>query len=331
MAEALLRRSLLGQAASAAVLAGCATRARVVVNLAGPQPEDQAALDTGADMAWRMTVPVQLNDEGPFNFVVDTGANHSVLSHEIAGALNLPPGRPAAVHGIAGVEQAPTALVDTLSVGQLLSRRVRTPLLPRSRLGAEGLLGVDVLKDREVILDFEQKRFLVGASRPYAMAGADVGRLRQSAPLSDVVVVKARYRFGQLIIIDADVGGQPVTAFLDSGSQNTVGNLALGRALNLFSHDRRMERTEVQLISATGQTATGELLPIPPLRLGGLRIGQMSAVFADLHIFALWGLISRPAILIGIDVMRHFRAIEIDYGQRQVSFRLPGESPRPGR
>ena len=43
---------------------------------------------------------------------------------------------------------------------------------------------------------------------------------------SDRFVVPAKYRFGQLIIIGADVAGRAVTAFLDSGSQSTVGNLA---------------------------------------------------------------------------------------------------------
>ena len=46
-------------------------------------------------------------------------------------------------------------------------------------------------------------------------------------------------------------------------------------------------------------------------------------MFADLHIFKLWDLADRPAILIGIDVMRYFEAIELDYGLRRVVLRTP--------
>lgn len=102
-----------------------------------------------------MTVPVRLNGEGPFEFVVDTGANHSVLAAELAGPLGLPAGAAAAVHGIGGVEAAATVTINRLTVGSVTSRRVRMPLLAQARLGAQGLLGVDALKNRRVALDFE--------------------------------------------------------------------------------------------------------------------------------------------------------------------------------
>lgn len=144
-----------------------------------------------------------------------------------------------------------------------------------------------------------------------------------------MVVVPARQRFGQLIIIDADVGGQAVTAFLsDSGSQNTVGNLALRDAILGAGPERTVQTLQVRLMSATGQTAAGELAPLPPLRVGGLRMGGLSAVFADLHVFDIWDLKAQPAILIGIDVMRHFQSIELDFGRKLVTFRTRPSSLR---
>ncbi|HMO42340.1 MAG TPA: retropepsin-like aspartic protease, partial [Phenylobacterium sp.] len=111
----------------------------VMVNLA--ELGAGADLTTGADRARRMTAPVTLNGLGPYAFVVDTDANHSVLALDLADALSLPRGRPELVHGIAGAEPAETALIDRLNVGQITARRVRTPLLERARLGVDGLLG----------------------------------------------------------------------------------------------------------------------------------------------------------------------------------------------
>lgn len=304
----------------------------MLVNLADlqppqPIPPDEAELATGSDPAARVTAPVLINGKGPFEFVVDTGANHSVLASEVAAPLDLPSAGRAGVHGIAGVEPAETVFVRALTIGNLTSRRLRAPLLPRSRLGADGLLGVDVLKNRRVLINFEKNELRIGSSRdPSILVGVPSGRLA-NRPDPSLVVVPARQRFGQLIIIDADVGGRPVTAFLDSGSQNTVGNLALGR---LLSGDPVLasQKTLVQLISVTGQTVSGELYPIPPLRMGGLRLGNMSAVFADLHVFDIWDLKATPSILVGVDVMRHFRSIELDFGGKKVIFQTgPGAKP----
>jgi hypothetical protein len=74
----------------------------------------------------------------------------------------------------------------------------------------------------------------------------------------------------------------------------------------------------------------GEFAPLPTLRLGGLAVNQVMGIFADLHIFDLWKLSDRPAILVGIDVLRHFRGVTLDFGRRQVIFipPLPGARRR---
>ncbi len=145
---------------------------------------------------------------------------------------------------------------------------------------------------------------------------------------SDRFVVPAKYRFGQLIIIGADVAGRAVTAFLDSGSQSTVGNLALRRVVLGDDADPRRRRYEVPLLSATGQTAQGELVAMPLLKIGGIRITGLPAVFADLHVFDIWDLAKRPSILMGIDMMQQFDAIQLDYGRRQVVFYPPAQPRR---
>lgn len=332
----------------AAATAGCVSVQRyrdqmVQVNLAGqpalsppiatPTPtDDGVALQTSFDTVQRMTVPTFVDKGGPYTFVVDTGANHSVMAAELAGALRLPSAGRAAIHGIAGVDPAETVMVNRLTVGGLRSRRIRMPLLPRHHLGAEGLLGVNVLEKRRVKLDFRNNLFSIAPSAQGS--GADLRargtRLPKAAPDPSIVIVPARQRFGQLTIVDAEVNGVPVTAFLDSGAETTVGNLALRDAVVTREPGLRAQMVVVQLVSATGQTVSGELARIPPLRLGGLRIGNLSCVFADLHTFRIWDLLAQPAILVGVDVMRHFDSIELDFGRSLVAFRTPAQpTPSP--
>lgn len=134
------------------------------------------------------------------------------------------------------------------------------------------------------------------------------------------IPVSAAYRDGQLVILDAQVADVRVAAFVDSGAQVTVGNLALRDAVVRTHPDFGPRLAPVPLISATGQTARGEFAPLPRLRLGGMQIDSIVGVFAQLHIFDLWRLSDRPAILIGIDVLRHFKDVTLDFGRRVVIF-----------
>jgi predicted aspartyl protease len=338
MSIPISRRAIVAGLACAPA-AGCASfrerhRPVVQVNLADrpldslpPPPaqtsDDGTSLKTSFDTVQRMTVPVFINRSGPYNFVVDTGANHSVMAIERASELNLPSAGRADIHGIAGVDPADTVMVSSLSVGQVNSRRIRMPLLPRADLGAEGLLGVNVLTNRRVKLNFADNSFSISPSSPGSAEWGSLGsRLsRQGEP--GVFVVPARQRFGQLTIVDAEFEGVRVTAFLDSGAETTVANLACRDAILAREPWRASQFLPVEIISATGQSVTGQLSRIPPLRLGGLKIGNLLCVFADLHTFRIWDLQDRPAILVGVDVMRQFEAVELDFGRSEVTFRYP--------
>jgi hypothetical protein len=331
------RRTVLTGAAAtglAALAAACATGARdegVQVNLAtgaglpppppGARPgEADGAVRAGVDAVRRMTVEVGVEGAGPYRFVVDTGANRSVLSAEIAESLGLRPQGQTLVYGIAGSLPSSWVWVERLTIGDVVSRRVRMPILPRRYLGADGLIGVDVLSNRRAIMDFERERFAVYGSNSQ-LSQRERAAPRVSRPSRGEVIVPARHRFGQLTIVDAEMGGVGLTAFLDSGAEITVGNRALLRAVRRRPGLLGPALLRLELVSATGQLVTGELATAPPLRLGGLHLANLSCVFADLHTFEIWQLMERPAILIGVDVMRHFNAIELDFGKRNVTFR----------
>jgi len=327
-------------ACAPAILSACAgprRRPLVSINLLDtgptspqPRPDAGAQLETAFDQARRMTVPVFLNGQGPFGFVVDTGANRTVVATEVAAACGLPASGQVEVHGIAGAQPANLAAVHKLSVGSVTSTGLAMPMLPRAQLGADGLLGVDILRGRQMRLDFLRNRFEIAASGLGAAVGeGSNSRIRSAlAPIQ----VSATYRYGQLVILDSQVANVAVSAFIDSGAQVTVGNHVLRDAVAHSHPEFGVRLAPIPLISATGQTAIGEFAPLPTLRLGGMQIDEVIGIFADLHIFDLWKLNDRPAILIGIDVLRHFQDVTLDFGRREVIFTPapPGaRKPRP--
>ena len=139
-------------------------------------------LDTALDEIDRMTVEVFINEKGPFNFVVDTGADRSALSIPLAAKLGLDRGRDVMLHGVGGSALTPTAKVALMVAGDSRMKDSELPVLPPERLGVDGLLGVDMLENRNVIMDFHKKRLEV--RRSTALSGAFPG-VREVSVLAD--------------------------------------------------------------------------------------------------------------------------------------------------
>ncbi len=269
------------------------------------------SLQAVADIYKRMTAPLRVNDEGPFAFVVDTGANQSVISESLATRLRLPRGPEAALNGVAGEQSAPTTYAR-LGLGRHIERNTRLFVLPDRGIGGEGMLGLDGLDGQTLTLDFAHEILRIAPAEEKLAREFDL-------------TVKATERDGQLTLVDADLSGIPITAFIDSGAQNTIGNMAL-RA-HAFGLESAKLWAPTDVISVTGQTIPAEMADLPNLRLGGLRMPNWPVAFADLHTFKMWDLIDRPALLVGVDVLTRFQVVTLDFRRREVRFRL-AEDPR---
>src|SRR3546814_8617673 len=62
------------------------------------------------DAQARMTVPVSIGTTGPYNFIVDTGSERSVVSRELAGQLNLAAGPSVRMTAITGASTVGTEI-----------------------------------------------------------------------------------------------------------------------------------------------------------------------------------------------------------------------------
>jgi predicted aspartyl protease len=271
-------------------------------------PAKPDAVTAGRDTFDRMTVPVMVNGQGPFPFVIDTGADRTVISAELAATLGLNPGDPVVLNDVSGVGLTPTAIIPKLAVGVRELRDVDAPTLAAANLGAMGLLGIDSLRDQRMVMDFHARRMTVEASKPEHYG-------------ADVIVVHATRRLGQLVLVDASIGGEPILVILDSGAQNTIGNLALRDLIGRWHGGQ--QGLPVDVISVSGRTIPAHFASLPNLRIGGIALHNVPIAFADLHTFSEFDLNGQPAILLGMDVLRHFDRVAVDFGRKQVSFRFP--------
>jgi predicted aspartyl protease len=285
--------------------------------------ETPTQLGTGRDGFEHMLAPVTVNGQGPFQFLMDTGANTSCISRDLAKRLALKATEPARVHTVVGVRERPGVMIETLRVGERSRRAVRAASLPLEP-GIDGVLGVDWLKGQRLELGFKARSLAITRSKTDHSG-------------EGVAVVPARRSQGQLTIVDADLGGRRISAMIDSGSQMTICNTALRALVADFNH--RSQRDDaynrVNLETLVGESFSGELIYLPFLRLGGLQMGNVPAVWADMHVFDLWGLKEIPALVLGMDLLAQFDTVSLDFGRSQVRFDLsqvqlnPGGAARP--
>ncbi|HEY2483371.1 MAG TPA: aspartyl protease family protein [Caulobacteraceae bacterium] len=265
------------------------------------------SLSTVADIYRRMNVPIRVNGAGPFGFVVDTGANQSVISTALANRLGLAAGPPAPINGVAGVEIAPTTRAH-LGIGRRILPEQTLSVLPASGIGGDGMLGMDSIGDAALTLDFARRDMRI-----------ETGRAGWRDP--DAVALKATRRDGQLTLVDAYLSGVPLLALIDSGAENTIGNMAL-RA-NALVRDRGSVWKQTPIISSTGQMIMAEMADLPNLRVGALRLSYWPVAFADLHTFQMWNMTETPAILLGVDILSRFQSVCLDFARAEVRLCLP--------
>jgi predicted aspartyl protease len=255
----------------------------------------------------RMTVPVRVAGRGPYRFLVDTGADRTAISRELATALNLENADGAIMHTVTGASQVITANVPLLDIAAKQVRNVEAPLLEATNIGADGILGLDSLRSQRILFDFKKGILTIVPS------SANDGSLRDS------IVVTGRIKNGRLILAGAWANNRKLTVIVDTGAQVSVGNAALRRML--MNPTRGSKPVELQ--SVTGDRIDGQYALVREFDVGGVHLNDLPIVFADSRLFKQLGLENEPALLLGMNALRGFEKVSIDFANRKLRVVLP--------
>lgn len=270
-----------------------------------PKPQDLLlACPTTRDYVGRVVAAVMVNGKGPFRFIIDTGANHSMVSPQLASALGLATsaGRSLQVAGVTGTAVVPSVPIESMRAGALSIAHSEVPVIWSPIMtGADGILGAAGLAEDSLLVDFRHNTVTIRAS------GTD------AIPLG-YARVRARRLSSGLLSAPGTVGNVPVDAIIDTGSAQTLGNMALYRAL----YGKPDARDRARVYGVTKQVQPGDVQIVPTVDLGAIRIGNAVLVFGDLPIFKVWGLTAHPAIILGMDVLGTVDAFSIDFNHAQI-------------
>jgi Aspartyl protease len=281
------------------------------------------ACPTTLDHIGRVVVPVLVDGRGPFRFVIDTGASHSTISPRLVRTLGLTMSKVPLIdlEGVTGSAAVPAVTIKSLRAGALVIRDQAVPVLSTPMMaGADGILGIAGIPNVTLQVDFEHNRVRIARQ-----LSPDV-RFDDSRAHTQAVA-------GGLMAIPAYVGGLRVLAIIDTGSERSLGNAALRAALHLASSPGRLEPVTA-VYGATQQVEMGRLVNSPIISVGPLRIAGVSLIYGRFHIFKVWGLEHRPAMILGMDVLGTVAALGFDFprhdlfvaGVRRSPHRFPGGS-----
>ena len=272
---------------------------------------DAEQIAIAQDRLDRMTVSVRIDKGGPYEFIIDTASQRTILSKEIAGALALDIEDEVTIVALAGSTVVQTVFVPSLTLGKRSYDGLVSPTFRSVNIGADGVLGLDSLQGQRILFDFLARNISVeDTSEPLK------SRSRRE------IVVTARRRSGQLIFTNATIAGVKTSVIIDTGGELSIGNKALQRRLRLKSS----AMVQTNLVDVTGRSVKADYGIAEELLIGRARFGIIPIAFADIAPFKALKLDKKPALFLGMAALRKFDRVAIDFANRKIYFLIPKDA-----
>lgn len=245
---------------------------------------------------------VSINGQGPFRFLIDTGATQTVLTPKVATKLGLQKIATNIMFGVggAGKVESPIYRADSLKVGDVTVKdlplgTIANPLL---ELFLDGILGPTLLADFLITMDYPRNQI----------------ELSRKAPEGGTVI--PAWFLSGLLLIPADVNGKYKGNFLiDTGADSTL--LAYSMANNLGVNKNTPGAALDLPIGGIGGL-DDEVLVVPSVNL---KTPFESRQFEKMMAIELKGMSSliqtELSGVIGYDMLKSYR-VTLDYHKAEI-------------
>lgn len=253
-------------------------------------------------------VPVCLSGQGPYPFILDTGAAHSLVDRSLADRLHLAvTGEKAHATGVACTAAAGRVQVADWSVGQVPLRAQTLTSLSMAGSpggpGIAGLLGSDVWsRFGQFRLDYRQGRLTLPGPEQAVAPSVAAAPAAVSDPAAAAVPMKIVHSDTEtLALVPVTFGSHDSMMFvLDTGSSTSVVDRAVAQRLSLAPMGPAQHVAGVSCATTT-----------QPVHVDAWRVGAVALPAQNLDGIAL----AIPGLtgLLGSDVLYRFGTITVDY------------------
>lgn len=265
------------------------------------------------------TVDLMINGQGPYQFIVDTGATLTAVFENITEQQAFAPAEEPEkrVLGIVGAQALPAINMGEIDVGGLKMANHTGVVIPDwdgEGPKPQGVLGLDFLSKYTVLFDASRRRieFYAPSNPPKdAISGMSSANMRYSTFNRD---------YGGLYTITVSMSGRRIPCIVDLGADGTLINYSAMRRLlgGLYVDPPRAtgSTTGSRIRDVFGDEARARSIEVRPIRIGAARWGSKTFVVYNAGIFQALGIHRKSYGLLGADLLRD-RSFVFDFTDRR--------------
>ncbi len=255
-------------------------------------------------------LPVEVNGEGPFEFILDTGAGTSLVSSELGQKLNLKILGSRDGQGAGGAVSVSLAKLSSLAVASMKLDDVDVGVVDLSQIGKavgakiDGDLGYNFLKHFRITLDYRQNEIRFDDPRRFELAGRS--RAITEVPLRLASPAKP------LILVDVYVHGRgPFQFAIDTGTSTTAVTPELAKQLDMANSPIGAVTTSNAQVDVTAGI-------LPSFQIGGARIDNLPVIVANFFAMLSNAIGTKLDGIVGYNFLRNYK-VTLDYPNETLS------------
>ena len=253
----------------------------------------------------RPVIATEVNGEGPYYMVVDTGAESSLMMPALAELLKLESfDSGLTINGATGAIAAKAYPVDSFESDLFDISYVGLLAMPNAgATEAAGIIGMDLFAEKALVFD------------------AAAHQLR-TVPSGEVegnyLTVPAIRRDGLLVHINVKMNGVEMPALIDTGAAATIANASALKALGWRTTDAHLI-DDGTILGATSNTSAIKKATVSTISVGGITMRDVPVRFT----MNTEG--QPPELILGGDVLNSLLGFAIDFPKQEFLIKLPEE------
>ena len=248
-------------------------------------------------------LPVHVNDRGPFDFILDTGAGTSLLSSDLAKQLAVKVLGSKEGQSAGGKVSVSLAKVDSLAVGETKLHDVDVGIVDLGQIGKtigakiDGDLGYNFLKYFRVSINYGDCEIRFDDPKRVE----SVARGAQTE-----VPIRLASPAKPLILVDVHANGRgPFQFAIDTGTSTTAITPELAKQLGV-------ETSPVGAGTTGGAPVDFHAGSLQSFQLGGAKIDNVAVVVADFFTMLNAAIGAKLDGIVGYNFLRNYKVV-IDY------------------